>query len=904
MKVLLLDGTGLAYRSYYAFVRNPLRNSRGEETSLTFAFVNTVLKVLDRQAPARAAVVFDAPGKTFRHDLDAEYKAGRPPMPEAMAAQLPRLYDILDAFRLRRLQIPGVEADDVLGTLARRFERAGAQVYLVTGDKDFQQLLSDSIRMLRWRRWGTDLEEMGPTELRAQIGLEAAQMVDYFALTGDAVDNVPGVRGIGEKTARKLLLDYGSLEAIYAGIERLLPSSLRQKLEAGRESAEHARQLLRIVTDVPLDVRDDELKWQTPDWPRLHPLLRQLEFWHLLRQIPAPAQQPSPAHIEAVESPAQLAALTERLQSATQVGLVAQTLRDSVGSERIHALGLAPSGDSAYVLHFGSRAAQPLLGGLGLETPRGKGWDAAAVRSALGDCLLRPGLKTIGHDLKHLATLLNDVGLVLGEPWFDTMVAAYILDPSRPAPDLDAILAQQLEAALPRPAAAAAAARGGDVRRMPRAESLAWVGGQAAALHPLAARLDALLRDAHLHGLFDDVEMPLVSVLFDMEQAGVKVDVVQLGKLSTELEERSAILAAAIYALAGRAFNLHSPQQLGEILFTELGLPHGRRTQRGWSTDGDVLERLAADHELPRQVLEFRQLTKLRSTYTEALPRLVHAPSGRIHTCFHQAVASTGRLSSSDPNLQNIPVRSDIGRRIRAAFVAEAPEGRLLSADYSQIELRIMAHLSQDRALLQAFRSGGDVHTLTAARIATCAPEAVTPAQRAAAKTVNFGVLYGMGARGLAQQLGISIDEARRFIEEYFASYPGVRAYTQEMVQQARKQGFVTTLLGRKLHLPDLSSAHPGQRAFAERVAVNAPIQGSAADLIKIAMVRVHRTLRAERLRARMILQVHDELLFELPAAEVERVAALARHEMEHALRLSVPLAVEIGTGRHWAEAH
>ncbi len=900
MKVLLLDGTGLAYRSYYAFVRNPLRNSRGEETSLTFAFVNTVLKALERHAPGRAAIVFDAPGKTFRHDLDATYKAGRPPMPDAMAAQLVRLYETLDAFRLPRLQVPGVEADDVLGTLARRFERAGAKVYLVTGDKDFQQLLSDSIRMLRWRRAGTELEEIGPAELRAQLGLEAAQIVDYLALTGDAVDNVPGVRGIGEKTARKLLLDHGSLEAIYAEIERLTPLSLRQKLEAGRESAEHSRQLLRIVTDVPLDVGEDDLQWQTPDWPRLQQILRQLEFWQLLQKLPAPQAPASPAKVEAVESDAQLAALAERLQSAEQLAVAAQTAPDPTGRESIHALALAPSADHSFVLHFASAQSQPLLGGLGLETPRGEGWDLGTVRMVLGDCMRRPGLKLLGHDLKLLSTLLHAEGFVLGEPWFDTMIASYVLDPSRPAPDLEAIIAQQLESQLPRPAAA----RGGDVRRMPRAESLAWVGGLAAALHPLSARLETELRDARMYELFDEVEMPLLRVLFDMEQAGVKVDVTELGKLSHELEERSAVLATAIYALAGRPFNLQSPRQLGEILFTELGLPHGRRTQKGWSTDGDVLERLALEHELPRQVLEYRQLAKLRSTYTEALPRLVRAQSGRIHTCFHQAVASTGRLSSSDPNLQNIPIKSDIGRRIRAAFVAEAPEARLLSADYSQIELRIMAHLSQDRALLQAFRSGGDVHTLTAARIASSAPEAVTPAQRAAAKTVNFGVLYGMGARGLAQQLGISIEEARRFIDEYFASYPGVRAYTQDMVQQARKQGFVTTLLGRKLHLPDLTSTHPGQRAFAERVAVNAPIQGSAADLIKIAMVRVHRTLQSERLQARMILQVHDELLFELPESEVERVAALARHEMEHALRLSVPLMVEIGTGRHWAEAH
>jgi DNA polymerase I len=398
--------------------------------------------------------------------------------------------------------------------------------------------------------------------------------------------------------------------------------------------------------------------------------------------------------------------------------------------------------------------------------------------------------------------------------------------------------------------------------------------------------------------------MPLLGVLLDMERAGVKVDVKQLQALSLEFETKADALAERIYVLAGRRFNLQSTRQLGEILFQELKLPHGRRTQTGWSTDVDVLERLAEEHELPRRVLEYRQLAKLRSTYTEALPKLLSARTGRIHTRFNQAVAATGRLSSSDPNLQNIPTRTELGRRIRAAFVPESEDARLVSADYSQIELRILAHLSQDRGLVQAFRDGGDVHTTTAARIAGCAPTDVTPEQRSAAKTVNFGVIYGMGPRGLAQQLGIAVDAARSFIDEYFATYPGVRAYGEEAVARARAQGFATTLLGRRLALPDLQSGHPGQRAFAERVAVNAPIQGSAADLIKTAMVRLRRRLGEARLGARMILQVHDELLFECPVDAVEALGPLVRAEMENAVRLTVPVVVEIGVGRSWAEAH
>jgi len=892
MKVLLLDGTGLAYRSYYAFVRHPLRTSRGEETSLTFAFVNTLLKLLERKTPERACIVFDAPGPTFRHLLDTEYKAGRPAMPDSMRAQLPRLHEMLDAFRLPRLQIPGVEADDVLGTLARRFETQGAQVVLVTSDKDFQQLLSDSIHLLRWRRTPGDLEEFGPEELHAALGLQPEQVVDYLALCGDTVDNVPGVPGVGEKTARQLIAAHGSLDALYAHLEQVPSAALRRKLEAGRQSAVQSRELLRLVTDVPLELDPATLVWEEPDWPRLRALLRELEFFQLLRQLPAaPRGSTAPPELHAVDDAAGLAAMAQALAAAPSLALLPEL---EAGSGRLRALGLAPAPDTAFVLRLADSSGQLPLGGLGLLPGPEAGWSWEALRPVLGPVLARSDLCKVGHDLKSVAVQLEPAALALAPPWFDTMVAAYVLEPSRAAPALETLAAQHLDTHLESTAGSASA----------RLELLQRLGRRAVALRRLVEPLSERLTAEHLLPLFETVEMPLAAVLLDMERCGVKVDEKRLRELSRELEAKSEALAEAIYRAAGRRFNLHSPRQLGEVLFDDLKLPHGRRTRTGWSTDGDVLERLAEEHELPRQVLEFRQLTKLHSTYTEALPRLVHPRTGRIHTRFNQTVASTGRLSSSDPNLQNIPTRSEWGRRIRAAFVPEAPDGRLLSADYSQVELRIMAHLSQDRALLQAFRSGGDVHTLTAARIAGCAPEAVTPAQRAAAKTVNFGVLYGMGARGLSQQLGIEVEEARRFIDEYFASYPGVRAYTQEMVQRARAQGHVTTLLGRKLSLPDLQSAHPGQRAFAERVAVNAPIQGSAADLIKTAMVRVHRRLQAGGGRARMILQVHDELLFEVPEAEVESVAALARHEMEHALPLSVPLVVEIGSGRNWAEAH
>jgi len=899
MNVLLFDGTGLAYRSYYAFVRNPLRNSSGEETSLTFAFVNTLLKLLERHAPERAAAVFDAPGRNFRHELDAHYKEGRPPMPEGMVRQLPRLHETLAALALPVLQVQGFEADDVLGTLARHFESRGDRVFLVSADKDLQQLLSDRVHMLRFRRTPGELEEIGPEELRAELGLGAEQVVDYLALAGDSVDNVPGIPGIGPKTAAALIQAHGTLEGVFANVERTGSPALRRRLQAGRDNALRARELLRLAP-VPLALDTESLRFSGPDWPRLRRILRQLEFFQLLRQLP-PETSTTAVSAEPVADADALEALRRELRDREAVAVHGVTAADAAGREALAALAVACGPGPVRVVRIAAPAVQLGLGALGLAPAR-RDLELEAVRAALADVLADERVRKVGHDLKALVWWLDPRQVRLAGPLFDTLVAAHLLNPGRRQHGLEELAAEFLDLHLPASAEAETRARG--ARAVPPTARLQQAAEACAAVWRLGEKLSALLEADKLTSLFAEVEMPLLGVLLDMECAGVKVNVELLADLSRQMETKADALAERIYTLAGRRFNLLSTRQLGEVLFAQLHLPHGRRTRTGWSTDVDVLERLAAEHELPRLVLEFRQLAKLRSTYTEALPKLQNPRSGRIHTRFNQAVAATGRLSSSDPNLQNIPTRTELGRRIRAAFVPEDESSRLLSADYSQIELRILAHLSQDRGLLQAFRAGGDVHTATAARIAGCAPADVTPAQRSAAKTVNFGVIYGMGPRGLAQQLGIAVEEARRFIEEYFATYPGVRVYTEEAVARARAQGFATTLLGRRLVLPDLQSSHPGQRAFAERVAVNAPIQGSAADIIKTAMVRVHHRMRASGLAARMILQVHDELLFEVPADEVEPLGALVRHEMEDAVRLAVPVVVEIGVGRNWAEAH
>jgi DNA polymerase-1 len=886
VNVLLVDGSGLAYRAYYAFARNPLRTSRGEETSVAYAFLTTLWRWLDRYRPARAAVAFDPPGPTHRHRLFAEYKANRPPRPPALAAQMPRLHALLGALRLPVVEIPGWEADDVLATLAVRFAAAGADVRLASADKDFRQLVSERITLVRPSvQAGTD-DEMGPAELARAMGLRPAQIVDWLALAGDTSDNVPGVRGVGDKTAAALLRKHGSLAALYAALDAVPQAGLRARLERDRATAELSRALVELRTDAPVA---GDWEWPTPDWTALRALLVELEFVQLLRRIPG-AERAAPGRaavaVERLEDGAAVARRVASLEAVPAVAVVAR-IDEAARPGRIDALALAWDGAHAAVCGCRAPAAAPRPGELALDFAPGAGLTDAECAAAAAPLLEAGGVDKIGYDLKSLLVTLSRLGVAVRGALFDLQIAAYVLDPSRRPPGLGALAAEALGEEV-----------GTD------ADRVAALGDEAASAWRLRDVLAGRLAAADQTSLFHDVEMPLVPVLAAMEQAGVRVDAARLDALAQSLQGRIDALAEAVYAACGRRLNLNSPQQIGQVLFDELGLPRGRRTQSGYSTDVGVLEKLAAQHEVARLLLEHRALVKLRSNYAEALPRLVDRVTGRIHTRFNQAVVATGRLSSSEPNLQNIPVRSELGREIRAAFVSRHAGGAILSADYSQIELRLLAHLSGDAALAAAFAAAADVHTITAARIFACDVAAVTPAQRAAAKTVNFGVVYGMGARGLAERLGIGRDEARRFIDEYFATYPRVRACTEELVASARRTGVATTMLGRRIRVADLDSPQPALRAAAERIAVNAPIQGSAADLIKVAMVRVHAGLAAAGLRSQLVLQVHDELVFDVVRGEIEAVTALARTAMETALAVSVPLVVDVGVGSSWAEAH
>ncbi len=903
MKVLLVDGSALAYRSYFAFARNPLRATSGEPTSVVHGFLTALLRWLRQLEPAVVAVAFDPAGPTFRHRLDPEYKAHRPERPADLVEQIPRLRQALDAMRVPLVEVPGWEADDVLATLARRMEARGDDVWVASADKDFLQLLSARVRLLRPAKpGGGDDEIWGPAELLERTGLAPDQIVDAMALSGDATDNVPGVAGVGKKTAYDLIREHGSLDRLYGGLDRITRPALRAKLETGREAADRSRALVQLETQVPLEIAPESLAWSGPDGPAIRSLLRELELIQVLRLLPPERGRAAPGTaFRVVEDAAGLQALREELEAVDAFAfVVVSSEEDPMRAEPV-ALAFASASGVAVVPCVAAAVAPP-PGELALGFPAAAGLRCSQVLDAFAALFADRTRRVLGHDLKSTLVLLRAHGVELAGPLGDTMLQAYVLDAARRQHGLEALvleyLDQQLEPDLFDPGE-----RRGDPRQVARPRLVKHAAARADAVFRLHADLASRVTAAGLDALLNDIELPLLRVLAAMETAGVRVDSEALSSLARELETRCNDLAERIFERAGRRFNLLSPQQLGEVLFVHLGLPHGRRGRAGWSTDGEVLERLSAEHEIATWVLEHRTLAKLRSTYAEALPRLVHPRTGRIHARFNQAVASTGRLSSSDPNLQNIPIRTELGRRIRRAFIAD-PGAVLLAADYSQIELRLLAHFCGDAALVAAFRDGADVHAHTAARIHGCAVEAVTPAQRAAAKTVNFGVLYGMGARGLAERLGIEVEAAKRFIEEYFARYPAVRRYTQAMVESARVTGYATTLLGRRLALPEITSPNPGRRAFAERVAVNAPIQGSAADVIKIAMVRVQQSLQEFRLRSRMILQVHDELVFDVPEAELDAVQNRVRAAMEGAVELAVPLVADLGVGRHWAEAH
>ena len=878
MKLMVLDGNSILNRAYYGI--RPLSTREGLYTHAVYGFITTLQRLLDEENPEALCVTFDRREPTFRHRADAEYKAQRKPMPPELAMQLPVMKQVLSAMSVPCYELAGYEADDLIGTISRKCQAAGWDCVIVTGDKDSLQLITDrtKVKLVSTRMGQTTTKDMTPETFREQYGFDPIHMIDLKALMGDTSDNIPGVPGVGEKTAMALVQEYGTIDEIYRLLPDLhaKPAAIR-KLTEGEESARHSYWLATIVTDAPLDF-DPAENLRRPFRPELYDLFLRLEFQKLIDKYHLRPHQ------ETAEKP-EVTATVVPVRTEDQA-------RDLLAQWR--------QAESVTVY------AVPDLSALSVQWDAGENASWAAELwtgdyqgdwQALLAALFAADIPKVSHNVKDLMRTLLDAGLPAEGFVFDTALAAYLLDATAGKYDLPRLFVAYFNQELEKP-----------VHLEPDAfsplgdRSAAW-----ASLHSYGAAIEALhgvllprLREQGMEKLYFDVELPLCRVLADMERSGFLVDGGALARFGRELSDTIDRLEQRIYAAAGQQFNINSPTQLGKVLFEDLGLPHGKKTKTGWSTNADVLEKLK-DHPLVADVLTYRQYAKLKSTYADGLLKVID-PDGRIRTSFQMTVTATGRLSSTEPNLQNIPTRTELGSKMREMFVA-APGHVLVDADYSQIELRLLAHISGDTAMQQAFLSGEDFHTVTAARVFHVPQDQVTHQMRSRAKAVNFGIVYGISAFSLSQDIGVTVQEAKEYMDRYFATYTGVKQYMTDVVDKAREQGYVETLWHRRRALPELKSSNFNMRSFGERVALNMPIQGTAADIIKLAMVRVHSRLAREGLEARLIMQVHDELIVECPEEEAPRVEALLQQEMQGVAELSVPLLAEAHSGRNWLAA-
>ena len=884
-RLLLLDGSSQLYRAYHAI--RPLTGPDGKPTHAVYGFVTMLRKLIADQQPDLIAAAFDTRGPTFRNSLDPEYKANRPSMPDDLAVQVPAVHEACEALGVPILTHDEFEADDVIGTLAEQAHAAGYDVGIVTGDKDFFQLVRDGLRVFNPRDEGTWLDGGG---VEAKFGVAPDKVVDVLALMGDAVDNVKGVPGIGEKGARELIGAHGNLDALLADPAQVARKRYRIALQEHAAEARLSRELVRIRTDAPVRFDAEAFRYQGPDAERCYKLFSALGFRTLVTEY-APTVDAVDTDYGIVRSPAELEELVDAARAAGRCSL--------------------------YVLADGTQPMQASLVGVAVSTAPGRGryiplghtalgtevnLDTAATISALRPLLANPAVRKIGHDLKSCAMALERHGAALGGLDIDTMISSYLLDATRPPHRIEDLALEHLGyKAMADEELRGRGAKALNYCDLPPDAVVTFCNERSDLAFKLADPLRQRLADDSLDALYRELELPLIPVLAAIEREGIRVDAPQLIRMSGELDRELGTLQRDIHALAGVEFNINSPKQLSGVLFEKLQLPSSRRTgkTRVASTSVAVLEELALIHDLPRKVLDWRSLQKLKGTYVDALPQLVNPDTGRVHTSFNQAVAATGRLSSSDPNLQNIPIRTELGRQIRGAFGAN--EGALLiSADYSQIELRVLAHLAGDESLVAAFERGDDIHDQTALKV--FGPDSgLDPHElRRRAKIINYALLYGKTAFTLARDIGVSQAAAQAFIDAYFDGFPGVRRYIDETIASARESGFVSTMFGRRRAVPELTSRNGQIRAAAERVTVNLPIQGTAADILKRAMIDIHGNLPAG---AAMILTVHDELLFEVPEAQAESVAELVRDRMEHAVELGVPLTVDVGIGRNWKEA-
>jgi len=883
----LLDGSSYIYRAYFA-IRH-LSSPTGFPTNALYGFTQMLLKVMKDHAPAHVAVIFDAGKVTFRHELFPSYKANRAAMPDDLRPQLEPIKQMVRAFNIPALELSGFEADDIIGTIAKKCEEQGMKCVVVTGDKDLMQIVTENVTLLDTMKEKT----YGIPDVIEKFGVEPKRVVDILALWGDTSDNIPGVPGIGEVTAKKLLQEFGCLDELLARAGEVKGKN-GERLAEFADQARLCRQLATIDCAVPIEYRLEDFAVSPPDNRRLSVLFREYGFTTLMKDLTS-SPTLSCDHYRVVLEEAELRELVEQLAQAPSFAVDLETTSLNPMDARIVGVALSLKAHEAWYVPIGHRYL-----GAPEQLPE------SLVLELLGPLLTDPGKAKIGQNLKYDYQVLRRNGIKMEGVWCDTMLAAYLLNPARPSQGLDALSVEYLDHRM---------ISYGEVTGKGKAQlnfsevDLDRAGPYSCEDADAAYLLHALLlpkvKAQGMEELLFDLEVPLVEILAEMELTGVKLDVNLMRELSTRFGQQLVELEARIHELSGGPFNINSPKQLGEILFERLGLAVGKKTKgkTGWSTNVEELERLAEEHEVAKLLLLYRSISKLKSTYTDALPRMIDPVTGRLHTSYNQAVTNTGRLSSSDPNLQNIPVRGEEGRGIRRAFIAE--EGSLImSADYSQIELRVLAHLSKDAVLLDAFAKGEDIHLRTAAEVFDIFPAFVTPDMRRQAKVINFGIIYGQGAFSLAKELGVTPKQAKAFIENYFERHAGARSFLDACIREAEVAGFVTTIMGRRLSIPDIASSNGNVRAFAQRNATNYPIQGSAADIIKAAMVKVTRRMRAEGVKSRLIMQVHDELVFEVPAGERELMEKVVREEMEGALPMAVPLRVDLNFGLNWSEAH
>lgn len=881
----LIDGHALVYRAYYALIKNPLTNSKGQPTGAVYGFANYLLRLIETYTCPYMAVVMDSSKPTFRHEAYEKYKAHREEMPDDLKAQMPVIQELIQAFNLPIVKQDGLEADDLIAILTHKAVAEGYEVFLVTKDKDLMQLLGPKVKMLAPEGTGI-FQVLGPEEAFIKMGVRPDQIVDYLALVGDASDNIPGVPGIGPKNAVKILEKAGSVEKLLADPTILEAPKLINKIEENRERLEISKMLATLKLDADAGFEPEHLLRKEVDREKCLALFRELEFTSLLKN-PVFGNAPRlKTAVSVLESVLEVNELVGRIKEAGTVSVDVQATGLLPRAAELVGITFAFNAEEAFYIPLGHREG----GNLELEQ----------VMSALKEVLESSDVGKIGQNLKYDCQVLRNYGVCIKGIQFDSLLAAYLIDPGRRQYDLGTLAQEWLDLEVTPVEKIIGKGTAADVS----VKVMAPYAAEVACLPILVReRLEPLLVERNCLELLNEMELPLEFVLADLEYNGVLMDTGLLKNLSKEYSAEIDRITSEIYELAGESFNLNSPKQVGEVLFGRMGLKGGKKTKNGgYSTNVAVLEKLADDYPVVQKILEHREKQKLLSTYIDALPQQILEKSGRVHTSFNQAVTATGRLSSTNPNLQNIPIRTDSGRKIREAFIAD--EGNVLvAADYSQIELRILAHLSDDPLLIQAFIEDKDIHTQTASAIYQVFPELVTSEMRRAAKTINFGLMYGMGPVNLSRQLKIPFAEAKYFIESYFTQFPTIRTYMDTTIQKARELGYTETLLGRRRYLPEISASNRVVREAAERTAINTPVQGTAADIIKIAMVNIHGKLEGWP-GVKMLLQVHDELVFEVPGEKAQTFSEWVSEEMSGAYELNVPLKVEAGIGKHWGEAH